>query len=106
MRIAILIFIKAYWALIPAHKRRSCIFSKSCSRHVFDISKAYGFIKGLQAFLYRFNNCRPGHKMFLNPFNDKMQIILANGEVLEENEISEHILSLYPHVWKPVNNQS
>jgi len=44
--------------------------------------------------------------MFLNPFNDKMQIILANGEVLEENEISEHILSLYPHVWKPVNNQS
>jgi uncharacterized protein len=84
--------IRLYWRLIPASKRKQCIFRKSCSQFVFDTTYQQGALEGLKAFRYRYNNCRGGYETFRSPVNGKMQMILPDGIVIDEKEIAVRLL--------------
>ncbi|WP_210148404.1 membrane protein insertion efficiency factor YidD [Chryseobacterium scophthalmum] len=89
MKYLLLLIIKSYWFIIPASKRRKCIFRKSCSKHVYEETTSKGIISGLKALKYRFENCRAGAQIFENPITGKLQITLLNNQILDEKEISE-----------------
>lgn len=92
MKYLILFAIRLYWILIPQHKRKKCVFKKSCSNYVFEITQMEGFIKGLNAFRFRYQNCRGGFEIFKNPINNKIQMLLPSGIVIEKEEIAERLL--------------
>lgn len=92
MKYLLLLIIKSYWFIIPASKRRKCIFRKSCSKHVYEETIGKGIISGLKALKYRFENCRSGAQIFENPITGKLQIILLNNQILDEKEISERFI--------------
>ena len=85
----LLYFIKCYWRLIPPKKRRSCIFKKSCSHFVFEITKRDGSIKGLRALLYRMKHCRSGYYI-INGVAGKL-LISARNQIFDQTEIAERI---------------
>lgn len=90
MKIILLIIIKSYWLLIPRHKRRKCLFKKSCSNYVYEKTKSDGFIAGLIALKFRINNCNSQYSiMELN--GEKILITKAN-KIIKEKFISQHIL--------------
>jgi uncharacterized protein len=93
MKSLLLLLIKIYWLVIPAKKRRKCIFRISCSRYVYEKCRKEGFISGLKAFKYRFQNCRSGAHIVENPITGKLQIILPNHEILEEKDFSERFIN-------------
>lgn len=93
MKHLLLFAIRIYWKTFPEHRRRKCIFKKSCSNYVFDITKQKGFLKGLQSLFYRYKNCRGGFQIFINPINGQKLIILPSREVIDEKEIAEGILN-------------
>lgn len=93
MKYFLLLSIKIYWLIIPASKRRKCIFRKSCSKHVYEETTDNGIISGLKAFKYRFENCRSGAHFIENPITGNFQIILPNNHILDENEISERFIT-------------
>ncbi len=63
MKFILISLIKLYWLLIPKHKRRKCLFKKSCSSYVYDVTKTYGLISGLKALKFRINNCNPQYRI-------------------------------------------
>ena len=89
-----------YWKIIPAHKRRRCLFKKSCSHFVFDKASQEGFVSGLKAFRYRFNTCRPQFKMLISPIDNQTILVLNNGDVLEEKELSDGIITDFMYLHK------
>jgi len=89
MRFILLSIIQAYWYLIPPRKRRKCLFKKSCSRYVFDVTKEEGLLKGIKSLNYRLKHCRPGY--FIINGKEGMLLISAHNEVFDNNEISERI---------------
>lgn len=95
MRNFLLYFIKLYWFFIPADKRQTCIYHKSCSRHVYDITSEKGLFLGLKALTTRIKTCRPNHEIIYLPKENTLLIKLSNGTVLQQNEISENIVSAY-----------
>lgn len=95
MKIVMLFAIRMYWRLIPAHRRRRCLFKKSCSHFVFDRTRKEGFHNGLKAFWYRFNTCRPGFQMFISPIDNQPILILKNGDALVEDELSDNIIEYF-----------
>jgi uncharacterized protein len=92
MNYLILIIIQLYWKLIPAKNRRRCIFKKSCSHYVFDTAKKEGFLKGIQAFKFRYQNCRSGFKLFKNPITNETQMVLPSKVVVGSEEIAERFI--------------
>ncbi|WP_370632793.1 membrane protein insertion efficiency factor YidD [Pedobacter sp. MC2016-14] len=92
VKILLLLLIKAYWAMIPRAKRRSCIFKISCSQYVYQKTTKYGLYEGLRAFRYRFYNCRSGFHVFEHPSELTTLMILRNGEIISQNEISERFI--------------
>ncbi|GMN06289.1 hypothetical protein MTsPCn5_16780 [Croceitalea sp. MTPC5] len=95
MRQILLIIIKVYWFLIPESKRRCCIFREPCSQHVYKITSARGFGQGFKALIFRYQNCRYGYEIFENPITNKIQLILPNKGVIDENEIAISLLNQY-----------
>lgn len=92
MKHLILFAIQMYWNCIPASKRKKCIFKKSCSNYVFEITQKEGFINGLKAFLFRYKNCRGNFTIFKNPINNQIQMILPSLIVIEKDEIAERLI--------------
>jgi putative component of membrane protein insertase Oxa1/YidC/SpoIIIJ protein YidD len=92
MKYLILFVIQIYWKVIPASKRKKCIFKKSCSNYVFETTQKEGFIRGLKAFQFRFQNCRAGFQVFKNPINDRIQIILPSQIIVESEEMAERFI--------------
>jgi len=92
MKILLLIIIKLYWLLVPKSKRRKCLFRTSCSKHVYQVTKEEGIFSGLLAFKYRVQNCRSGFQVFEDPIDGRSIMILANYQVLKENEIAERFI--------------
>ncbi|WP_068400708.1 membrane protein insertion efficiency factor YidD [Pedobacter cryoconitis] len=92
MEILLILVIRFYWYVFPESKRRKCIFRTSCSQHVYHTAKKEGFRKGLKALRYRFQNCRNGFHIFENPIDGRKSMILQNGQVLTEEEISERFI--------------
>ncbi|WP_163407555.1 membrane protein insertion efficiency factor YidD [Flavobacterium ajazii] len=91
MKYLILFAVKMYWNIVPQSKRRKCIFKKSCSNYVFEITQKEGFVSGLKAFWFRYKNCRSGFQVFRNPINDSVQIILPSQIIVEREEIAERL---------------
>ncbi|MCC6372969.1 MAG: membrane protein insertion efficiency factor YidD [Bacteroidia bacterium] len=46
MKFVFLNIIKLYWLIVPAHKRRPCVFKESCSKYVFRIFLTQGSKQG------------------------------------------------------------
>ncbi len=91
MRVILLGFIKTYWFLVPPKKRNRCLFKKSCSNYVFNISKEQGMLKGVKALLFRWKHCRPGYYI-INGEDGKL-LISARNEVFDKNEIDKRIFN-------------
>ncbi|MFV8328330.1 membrane protein insertion efficiency factor YidD [Flavobacterium sp. ZS1P14] len=68
------------------------MFKKYCSQYVFEITQKDGFIKGLKAFWFRYQNCRGNFEIFKNPINNKIQILLPTRTVIDIDEIAERLL--------------
>ncbi|WP_394773460.1 membrane protein insertion efficiency factor YidD [Flavobacterium sp.] len=92
MKYVILFIIQLYWKFIPPSNRKRCIFKKSCSNHVFEITQKEGFFKGLQAFQFRYKNCRGNFQLFKNPINNQIQMILPSQIIIDREEIAERLI--------------
>lgn len=93
MKHLILFAIKMYWSCIPPSKRKKCIFKKSCSNYVFEITQEEGFINGLKAFRFRYKNCRGNFIIFKNPITNKLQVLLPSQAIIETEEITERLIN-------------
>ena len=89
MKYILLSAIKAYQALMPKRFRSKCLFKESCSNHVLRITKEKGFMAGMQALQFRFNNCRPGYFIIENGV--KKLLVTAKKQVIEEEYLDERI---------------
>lgn len=92
MKYLILLIIRLYWLSKPKYRKPKCIFKKSCSRYVYEITQQQGFLKGLKSFVFRYKNCRGNFEIFKNPINNKTRILLPSRIIIEENEIAERLL--------------
>jgi putative component of membrane protein insertase Oxa1/YidC/SpoIIIJ protein YidD len=92
MKHLILLSIQLYWLSKPKNCKPKCIFKKSCSHYVYEITQQEGFLKGLEAFKFRFENCRNGFELFKNPTNNRTNMLLPSKIIIEENEIAERLL--------------
>ena len=90
MKYLILLLIKIYQWFISKHYRRKCLFRESCSNYVFRIIKEKGIGAGVKALEYRTHNCKPNYFLIKN--DDKILLITAQNEVLEEEFIDEQVL--------------
>jgi hypothetical protein len=59
---------------------------------VYEITQEQGFLKGLKALKFRFENCRKGFELFKNPTNNRTNMLLPSRMIIEENEIAERLL--------------
>lgn len=84
--------IRLYWLSKSKNSKPKCIFKKSCSNYVYEITKQQGFLKGLKAFGFRYKNCRADILIFKNPINNKINILLPSKIIIEENEIAKRLL--------------
>jgi len=91
MKNLLLLLIKIYWRIIPPPKRRTCIFRISCSKYVYEKTKADGWVPGIKALKYRFQNCGSGACIIENPTGETY-IILPNQQILKESEISARFI--------------
>lgn len=83
--------IQCYWFFIPKKSRRNCIFSESCSKHVYRINNEHGFSKAFKSLLYRYKTCRPGYKIFINEQKEYL-IQLVDGTIIPESEIAPDLV--------------
>ena len=90
-----LFLIRLYWFLIPPSKRRKCIFKESCSKHVYRKLKDDGFKNGVNAFLKRYHQCRPGYKVFFNSSKKYLEIELSDMSIVQAVEIRSDIIEHY-----------
>jgi uncharacterized protein len=91
MKFLLLGIIRTYWILVPEFRRRKCIFKNSCSNYVYEITEQKGFINGMRALKFRINNCKPEFDVFTNPITGQRQMILRDGQIVDENEIAERL---------------
>ena len=61
MRYILISIIHLYWYLIPPHKRKTCIFSTSCSNHVKENLIKKGALAGIKSLIFRTKNCKSGY---------------------------------------------
>ncbi len=92
MKILILLIIRFYWFVKSKNNKPKCIFRESCSRYVYEITQEQGYLKGLKALKFRFENCRNGFELFKNPINNTTNMLLPSKIIVEENEIAERLL--------------
>jgi hypothetical protein len=90
MKHLILIAIRLYWIAVPESKRRHCIFNESCSKYVYNETKAHGLIRGLKAFYFRFRNCR-GEYHVINLRSDEVVVMLRDGSLVKETDLRKTI---------------
>ena len=92
MKYILLFIVKGYWILKPKNKKPCCIFRKSCSHYIYDKTKKEGFIEGVKALRFRIKNCKYGFELFINPINNKIQMILPNKSIIKEQGIAKRLL--------------
>lgn len=81
----ILLLIRIYW-LTPVKWRRQCLFKESCSNHVYKITKEQGVLKGYEAFIKRFNTCRPNYGFYET--EDGRQWVILNDQSAVDRSIT------------------
>lgn len=65
MKYLILLSIKLYWFVIPAHKRNKCLFKETCSVIVYRNAKEKGFWNAIKVFNKRRNICTPKYVIMI-----------------------------------------
>jgi len=90
MRWIFLSIIKLYWKLIPENKRRHCLFKETCSHFVYREIIEKGVYYGFVALLSRIRKCRSGYHLYSS--SNGFEMLLADGSILKENEISPDII--------------
>lgn len=79
-----------YWKIVSPAKRNKCIYKESCSRYVFRIIKNKGWKSGLDAFIYRYKNCRSNY--ILTHTGKQTLLVTAENIVIQEKEIRESLI--------------
>ncbi|MHA7056771.1 membrane protein insertion efficiency factor YidD [Aquimarina sp. M1] len=97
MKILLLLIIRSYWVLIPKSKRKRCVFKKSCSHYVYDITKQKGLFTGIKALKFRFQHCRSGYHIL--EIEKTKVFVSANHKVFNQKEIHTRIFH------KEINNE-
>ncbi len=92
MKFLLTIPIRMYWKLIRISRRRQCIFKVSCSQHVHSTVVKDGLLCGIKALVYRMQTCRPGYEIISLKQENTLLLVLKNGNVLQEKEISESLI--------------
>ncbi len=95
MKHFLLILVKLYWFFVSPEKRRHCIYSKSCSKHVYDTANENGLLAGLNAMFVRIKTCRPNHEVVYLEKENIVLLKLSNGTILQQDQISSYIVSPY-----------
>jgi putative component of membrane protein insertase Oxa1/YidC/SpoIIIJ protein YidD len=90
MKWIFLLLIKIYWKIIPENKRRNCLFKETCSRFVYKETIDKGLQGGFVALLSRTKKCRSGYTLYTG--NHGIEMKLADGSIIKEDEISPNIL--------------
>jgi uncharacterized protein len=85
--------IRLYWFCKSKNSQSKCIFRISCSHYVYEIAQKQGFLKGLKALRFRYQNCRFGFEIFRDPINNNIQILLPSKIALDSEEIAERLLT-------------
>lgn len=92
MKYLLLAAIKVYWILKPKKKQGRCIFYKSCSKYVFDITKQEGFNNGFKALVFRMKNCNPNFDICTDFKTERKKMFLYTGEIMDEKYISRRLI--------------
>lgn len=92
MKFLILLIIRFYWFTKSKNSKPKCIFRKSCSHYVYEITQEQGYLKGLKTLKFRFENCRNEFELFKNPISNKTNMLLPSRIIIEEDEIAERLL--------------
>ncbi|HQX02516.1 MAG TPA: membrane protein insertion efficiency factor YidD [Flavobacterium sp.] len=101
MKYIVLVFIQLYWKIMPESKRNVCLFSESCSNHIYRITNENGFVKGITALRKRIIKCRPKYELY--KVDDTFILKLQDGSVINENEISQFLLPPHNYNYKIEN---
>lgn len=89
MKFLLLNIIRLYWFAVPRSKRRKCIFSKSCSHHVYDETKLNGFKNGVKQLIFRVNNCHSDFDVFTDHITGKKKMLLRTGIIIDESQMAD-----------------
>jgi uncharacterized protein len=93
MRWLLLGAIRVYWLVAPAWLRRRCIFRVTCSRHVYDVTRARGFWAGLRSLLQRGRQCRPGYSVEFHA--GQFRVRLKDGSVIGAEAFADDVVAPY-----------
>jgi uncharacterized protein len=93
LRALLLLIIRLYWRLVPAERRKACLFRVSCSRYVYGVTVRSGGLAGLRALRARHRTCRPGYRVGWG--GAAWEMTLVDGTVLPGSEVSADILAPY-----------
>jgi hypothetical protein len=86
----LLILIRFYWSVVPAAKRRACIFTESCSRYVYRITQEQGLQCGIRALIVRYRQCRPGYAVL--SMTEGRFVLLADGSTVQSEVMARRVL--------------
>lgn len=92
MKYTILFLVQLYWLFKPKNAKPKCLFRKSCATYVYEKTKEEGFLIGINAFIFRYKNCRGGFELFKNPITHKTQMLLPSKTIIESEEIANRLL--------------
>jgi len=70
----------------------TCLFSTTCSHHIYDQTAAHGLIAGIKTFVFCYKNCHGGFSLFKNPLTGKIQMLLRFNKIIGEDEIAPRFL--------------
>lgn len=91
LRLLLLLAIRLYWRLVPARRRRSCLFAESCSRLVYRAARSDGFLAGMRALALRRRQCRPGYVVQQTP--DGVTLRVADGTLVRPEDVAPEVLA-------------
>lgn len=85
--------IKLYWRFTPEEKRKVCVFSTSCSKHVYYTIETFGIINGFLAYMKRRNECNSKYSLKL--IDKKVVLVCSNGISYPQEQINPLIVKEY-----------
>lgn len=90
MKYLLILIIKIYWLIIPEKKRKRCLFKKSCSNYVYEITQKKGLIAGVKALKFRVHNCNSDYNIV--DIGKEKILITKTYKRFKEKEISPFLL--------------
>lgn len=111
MKFFLISIIRLYWLLLPVTKRKKCLFDETCSNHVYRITCENGGLRGLQALIRRYKQCRSGYTIYKDEKTGAYSLYLKDGTVINEADISISLMPPYNYKYSikkdfvPVNKE-